>query len=338
MNFSLERNSKLNKDFIFRHLTEEQIFAYYIGSFIYKKKLFRSNLRKDNNPTCSLYRNKSNTLIYKDFATGQSLNAFGYVMELFHCTYPEALRIIANDFGLIKDSNIKKNKGKIISKEFKVEEKEFSKIQVEIQDFTDLELKWWSKYGITKDILNKFNVYSCKHVFLNDQLIAESKQHCPIFGYYGKKYQGLELWRCYFPKNKSCKFIGNWPTKKIQGFDNIPKQGKLLVITKAMKDVLTLYSLGISAIAPCSETQFLSETVLEDLKKRFSYIVVLFDNDYTGITFMNRLKKKYPELLYTWIPRKLEAKDISDYYAKYGKKKTQQLIKQFLLSIKNEHL
>ena len=53
---------------------------------------------------------------------------------------------------------------------------------------------------------------------------------------------------------------------------------------------------------------------------------------------MNRLKKKYPELLYTWIPRKLEAKDISDYYAKYGKKKTQQLIKQFLLSIKDEHL
>lgn len=336
MNFSLERNSKLNKDFILQHLTEEQIFGYYLGSFINKKKLFCSNLRKDHKPTCSLYRNKSGTLIYKDFATGQSLNAFGYVMELFHCTYPEALRIIANDFGLIKDSNIKKNKGKIISKDVKIEEKEFSKIQVEIQEFSELELKWWNKYGITKDILDKFNVYSCKHVFLNDQLIAKSQQHCPIFGYYGRKFQGLELWRCYFPKNKACKFIGNWPTKKIQGLDNIPKSGKLLVITKAMKDVLTLYSLGISAIAPCSETQFVSETLLETLKKRFKYIIVLFDSDYTGISFMNKLKKRYSTLIYTWIPRKLEAKDISDYYYKYGKRSTQKLIKQFLLHIKHE--
>lgn len=327
MNFSLERNSKLNKDFIFRHLTEEQIFAYYIGSFIYKKKLFRSNLRKDNNPTCSLYRNKSNTLIYKDFATGQSLNAFGYVMELFHCTYPEALRIIANDFGLIKDTNIKKNKGKIISKEFKVEEKSFSKIQVEIQDFTELELKWWGQYGITSDILKKYNVYSCKHVFLNDQLIAESKQHCPIFGYYGKKYQGYELWKLYFPKRKESRFMGNYPAKKMQGYEQLPKTGKLCVITKSQKDCMTLYSLGIPACAPNSETVIPSDAIIADLKKRFKYIICLWDLDHTGIQFSKKIKKKYPELIVTLLPRVDRCKDISDYYKTFGKKRTLQMIK-----------
>lgn len=335
MNFSLEQPQKLNKDIILSKLTEEQIFSFYIGSEIKSKKLFRSKLRIDKNPTCSLYRNKSGTLIYKDFASGQYLNCFGYVMELFQCTYLIALNIIANDFGIIKNPSLVKNKGKIISNDFKITEKEFSKIQVEIQEFSDSEFRWWNKYGITKDILNKFNVCSCKHVFLNGQLVAKSQQHCPIFGYYGKKYQGEELWRIYFPKRKEYRFMGNWPTKKIQGLDYIPKFGNLLVITKSMKDVMCLYSLGISAIAPNSETQFIPEIVLIDLKKRFKYIIVLFDNDQTGISFMNKQKKQYPELIYTWIPRDYGAKDISDFYKIYGKKKTQELIKNYIIWLKS---
>lgn len=335
MNFSLEGPKKLNKDIILSHLTEEQIFSFYIGSNIKNKKLFRSKLRNDKNPTCSIYRNKSGTLIYKDFATGQSLNVFGYVMELFKCDYYTAIVIMANDFGLIKNSSIVKNKGKIISKDFKIEEKEFSKIQVEVQDFTDLELKWWAKYGITKDILNKFNVYSCKHVFLNGQLVAKSQQHCPIFGYYGKKYQGEELWKIYFPKRKESRFMGNYPAKKMQGYDQLPKNGKICVITKAQKDVMTLYSLGISACAPNSETVIPSDAIIEDLKKRFTYVIALWDNDYTGITFLNKFKKKYPELIYTWIPRSLGAKDISDFYKENGRKATLNLIKDFVLWLKN---
>lgn len=335
MNFSFNENPKLNKDLILSTISEEQIFAYYLGSEVKSKKLFRSRLRNDKNPTCSLYRNKSDTLIYKDFATSQHFDCFNYVMELFKCDYFEALRIIANDFEILKDNSLNKNKGKIISKYFKINEKEFSKIQVEIQEFTDLELKWWSRYGITLEILKNFDVYSCKHVFLNDQLIAKSQQHCPIFGYYGKKYQGNELWRIYTPKNKNCKFIGNWPSKKIQGLDYIPKSGKLLCITKSLKDVMTLYSLGVPAIAPNSETQFISESVLNDLKNRFKHVVVLFDNDQTGISFMNRIKKQHPEFIYTWIPRKYRAKDISDYYKEYDKNKTINLIKEFLIWLKN---
>lgn len=335
MNFSLNRQPKVNKDLVLSLYSEEQIFSFYIGSEVKSKKLFRSKLRNDKNPTCSIYRNKSGALIYKDFATGQHLNCFAYVMELFSCDYHQAVHIIANDFNIIRDSSITRNKGKIISNDFRIEEKEFSKIQIEKQDFTELELKWWLKFGITPEILKKYNVYSCKHVFLNGQLIAKSQQHCPIFGYYGKKYQGFELWRCYFPKRKTFRFITNWMSKKIQGYDQLPKSGKLLVITKSMKDVMCLYSMGITAIAPNSETQFVSDTVLEDLKKRFKNIVVFFDNDETGIAFMNKIKKKHPELVYTWLPRCLGAKDISDFYKENGRKATLNLIKDFVLWLKS---
>ena len=255
-------------------------------------------------------------------------------MELFKCDYYSALKIIANDFNIVRDSSIVKNRGKIISKDFRIEEKEFSKIQVEIQDFTELELKWWSKYGITPDILKKYNVYSCKHVFLNDQLVAKSQQHCPIFGYYGKKYQGNELWKIYFPKRKEYRFMGNYPSRKMQGYEQLPKTGKVCVITKSQKDCMTLYSLGIPACAPNSETIIPNEAIISDLKSRFKYIICLWDNDYTGISFLNKFRHKYPELIYTWIPRALKAKDISDYYKENGKKETIKLIKEFFVWLK----
>lgn len=101
-----------------------------------------------------------------------------------------------------------------------------------------------------------------------------------------------------------------------------------------MKDVMCLYSMGITAIAPNSETQFISDAVLEDLKTRFTHIVVLFDNDYTGISFMSKIKKLHPELVYTWLPRSSRAKDISDYYKEHGKGETLNLIKKFVLWLK----
>ena len=333
MDFSFQ--PKITKELILSRFSEEQLMEYYLHLPV-KKGLFRSPLRRDKQPTCSFYRNKSGTLIFKDFATGQHLNVFDVVQSIFKCNYFESLRIIANDFGIVRDSALRKNPGKINLNPIKIKDKEISKIQIEVQEFTDSELKWWGKYGISKDILKRFAVYSCKHVFLNDQLFAKSQQHCPIFGYYGKKYQGLELWRCYFPKRTSFRFITNWPSKKIQGYDQLPKKGKLLVITKSMKDSMCLYSCGITACAPNSENLFISDKVLEDLKSRFKNIVVLYDNDRPGLYNMAKIRRAHPELIYISIPKEFGSKDISDFYKDHGRSETLSLIKKFILWLK-EH-
>ena len=333
MDFSFQ--PKITKELILSRFSEEQLMEYYLHIPV-KKGLFRSPLRRDKQPTCSFYRNKSGTLIFKDFATGQHLNIFDVVQSIFRCDYFESLRIIANDFGIVRDNALHKNPGKINLNPIKIKDKEISKIQIEVQEFTDSELKWWGKYGISKDILKRFNVYSCKHVFLNDQLFAESQQHCPIFGYYGKKYQGLELWRCYFPKRTSFRFITNWPSKKIQGYDQLPKKGKLLVITKSMKDSMCLYSCGITAWSPNSENLFIPDKVLGDLKNRFENIVVLYDNDRPGLYNMAKIRKEHPELTYVFIPKRYGSKDISDFYKDHGRKETLNLIKTFILWLK-EH-
>lgn len=332
MNLSFE--PKLTKELILSKFSEEQLMEYYLNIPV-KKGLVRSPLREDKRPTCSFFRNNKGTLMFKDFATGQCLDVFSIVQQTFRCNYFEALRIIANDFGIIQSKTLQKNPGKINENPIKIEDKEISKIQVEIQDFTELELKWWAKYGITPEILKKFNVYSCKHVFLNGNLLAKSQQHCPIFGYYGKKYHGIELWRCYFPQRTSYRFITNWPSKKIQGYDQLPKKGKLLVITKSLKDTMCLYSCGITAIAPNSENLEIKDNILKELQSRFKYIVYFYDNDLPGISNMNRIKKRFPNLIYYWIPRAFGVKDFSDFYKKYGRTFTLNFIKNEINLIKN---
>jgi hypothetical protein len=328
-NFTFE--PKITKEFLLSKNNEETYMAYYLGAPV-NKGLFVSPLRDDKHKTCSYFRGKSGTLYFKDFATGQCLDFVNVVMTKYSCNYHEAIRIIAKDFGYTTSAPIKTSAIKIQPK-FEGNKQTF--IRVEVKDFTEAELKWWNSFGITKEILNKFKVYSCKTVFLNNYIYAQSAQHSPIYGYYFGKKENIEQWRIYMPKRKEFRFIGNVSTKTIQGYKQLPRKGKVVVITKSMKDVLCLYSLGISAIAPNSETQFVSEKVLEELKQRFEHIVLLYDNDLTGVKFTNKLRKQYPELIVTLIPRSTGAKDISDHYRLHGRSKTLELIKSAIKIYKN---
>lgn len=328
-NFTFE--PKITKEFLLSKNNEETYMAYYLGAPV-NKGLFVSPLRDDKHKTCSYFRGKSGTLYFKDFATGQCLDFVNVVMTKYSCNYHEAIRIIAKDFGYTTSAPIKTSAIKIQPK-FEGNKQTF--IRVEVKDFTEAELKWWNSFGITKEILNKFKVYSCKTVFLNNYIYAQSAQHSPIYGYYFGKKENIEQWRIYMPKRKEFRFIGNVSTKTIQGYKQLPKKGKVVVITKSMKDVLCLYSLGISAIAPNSETQFVSEKVLEELKQRFEYIALLYDNDLTGVKFTNKLRKQHPELIVTLIPRSTGAKDISDHYRLHGRSKTLELIKSAIKIYKN---
>ena len=330
--FNFTIDPKITKEFLLSKNSEETYMSYYLGVPV-KKGLFRSPLRSDNHNTCSFFRGRSGNLYFKDFATGQCLTFEGVVMEKYHCTYPNALKIIAKDFGYIQSSEVKKQEIKIQPK-FEGEKETF--IQVEIKDFSESELKWWNSFGVTKQTLDKYKVYSIKTVFLNGNIYAQSIQHSPIYGYYFGKKENIEQWRIYMPKRKEFRFIGNVSTKTIQGYKQLPDNGKLLVITKSMKDTMLLSSLGIPAVAPNSETQFVSEKLLDEFRERFKNIVLLYDSDLTGVRFMNKIRKQYRDLIVCMIPRKYEAKDISDFYQKYGRSKTISLIKESINYIKRE--
>lgn len=97
-----------------------------------------------------------------------------------------------------------------------------------------------------------------------------------VFGYYGGIKQDIEQWRIYHPQKTKYKWISNWKNHQIQGAHMLPKQGgDLLVITKSLKDVMCLYEYGITAIAPCSENEFLTDTQYQKVRNKFKNIILL---------------------------------------------------------------
>lgn len=323
---------KIDKDFILSKINQESIMQHYTGNDVTSKKLVTSCLRSDNHVTCGYYKSKSGVLYMHDFATGEHLDCWNLVMKMFNVNYYQALEIIAKDFCLV-ESNIVKTKPVIVPE---IKETESAIIQVQIKSFTQKELDWWQQFGINKKILKKYHIYSLQYVFLNGELRFTSSEKCPIYGYYfGKDKNSKELWKIYFPfnKEKGIRFINNLPKKVLQGYHQLPKTGDLLVITKSMKDVASMYGFGITAVSTPSESTFVSDKQLEEFKSRFKHIVVLYDSDRPGKHNLWIIRKKYPELNYFVLPNNLE-KDFTDTLKVIGTNKMKELIKQFMSNYK----
>ena len=207
-NFSFKLDPIIDKDYIYSNISQERIIEHYLG-ITPKKGLFKSPLRNDKTPTCSFYKNNKGDIIFNDFSGHFKGNCISIVMYKFNCSYSDALKIIANDFGLYSFNYIPKNEKLISYTENEFEIKKESKIQIELQDFSDYELSWWNSFGITYNTLKKFNVYSCKNIFLNDKYFSSSNKKNLIFGYYNGINNNLERWRIYFPNRYEFRFLSN---------------------------------------------------------------------------------------------------------------------------------
>ena len=321
----------ITKQYIESIASQEQLMYLYTGLIPKANKLYSSPFRKEIRPSCSFYTNKHDDLVLKDFGTGSSFSWINIVMYKYSCNYGRALQIAAEDLGIISKTNKIRNKSAKLISIPKIE-KSSSDIKVQIKEFTKKELEWWNSFGISQKTLKYYNTFSIQTSFLNGKIHMFSQEDNPIYGYYFGKDEDLELWKLYFPKtkNKGYRFLTNAKENIIQGWKQLPKTGEFVVITKALKDVMLLYEFGIPACAPNSETVFLSDNYLNNLKSRFKNIIVLFDSDFAGISSMRNLRKKYPELSYTFIPRKY-AKDLSDFYKRFGLKRTIKLIEEYKL-------
>lgn len=305
---------KITKEFLLSKYSEETYMQTYLKIPV-KKGLQISPLRNDKRPTASFYRNRKGELIFHDFGIGFHNNFIGVVMYLHNCSYYKALNIIASDFGLIE--KCEKPNIKIKISDEKLDKKEDTSIKVVIKEFSKKELDWWNSFGISKKTLEKFKVFSCEHVFLNDNYFDSSSDKNMIFGYYGGVKNDVELWRIYFPQKKVYRFISNWPSKIIQGVKQLPKKLDSLVLTKSLKDVMALYELGIPAIAPCSENIIISSSQMFRLVLKYKHIYLLWDNDLPGVKAANKYRKLYPFIKCIFIKRKY-SKDISDLHKKRG--------------------
>ena len=134
---TIEIPPKLSKELIEDRVGQETLMSTYSGVPI-KRGLFKSTLRSDKKPTCAFYRNNKGRLIYKDFGSDFCGDWISVLRYKFNCDFVTALRIAANDFGIIKSPKLVKSK--IIKPEEIIPETKQAIIQVEIRPFQEYEL------------------------------------------------------------------------------------------------------------------------------------------------------------------------------------------------------
>lgn len=330
MQYTLDPD-RITKQMLLSLHTEEEYMSHYLG-IIPSKGLHCNPLRVDKKPTASFYRSKSGELIFKDFQTGFHANFVDVVIAKFNTDLYRALRIIARDFGIISKASGTRNEPAIKYDGSVIEGQQETVLQCEVKDFTNKELLWWKSFGISESTLKRFHVYSVKHVFLNGNYLLTSSLANPTYGYYFGKEEGRELWKIYFPLKEKFRFLLN--TSKLQGASQLPATGEYVVVTKSMKDVMTLYELGIPAVAPQAESVIIKTQQYNALKKRFKQVIFNADWDRAGQRFMIESRRKFGTICLSFVDKSKDAKDISDYAQKHGFDKAVLLIEALKYQLK----
>jgi len=303
---------------ILERISEEDIYRHYVGDFKIGK-VYNSPLRDDKNPSFGIFVDKkSGSLLYKDMATGQCGGVVKLVKEIKGLTtYRQALEEI------VKDMNVWSISDKLQSRrKYKHVE---TKITISRKPFSYIDMNFWWQFGIGFETLKKFNVYATSKFFVNSIEKAKYTKELPIYAY--KVFDKFKIYRPLSPKID--KWRGNLSLLDIQGFEQLPESGELLVITKSLKDVMTLYELGYNAIAPSSETADIPEIVVTNLKSRFKRITMFYDRDKTGMSFTRKAVAKYG-FDFIFINKKHKTKDISDLVRNIGSPISSEIIKNLL--------
>jgi 5S rRNA maturation endonuclease (ribonuclease M5) len=306
---------------ILESTTEYDIYSYYIGDNFDIGRIMLSPLRKDKHPSFGIFKSeKYGQLLFKDQATGVFGNCITFVSKLFSISYREAvLRILAD----IENDNLTYSvEGIDIQQDYKTIS---TIISVKKKPFCKADDEYWGQFSLFRDDLRHFNVYPISEYWLNG-IIQPWAYKWDNPGYAYELYNKFKIYKPL--SEKKYKWISNCGSYDIQGYEQLSMNGDLLIITKALKDVMVLHKLGYQAIAPQGENHSIPEKVITTLKDRFTKIIVFYDNDQAGRNGANKIANKF-ELTTIFIPEN-RPKDISDYTKEYGLDSSKELLNNLL--------
>ena len=289
------------------------VFTHYMGEAC-KKKVFRNPFRTDSNPSCHLYYNDDRTggegrFILKDFGDsdwhGDCFWLVGRLTGLNPKTdFMEILRVIDRECELFILDDAPTGFHPVMKKVDYVSKSDNRpvKFNPKYRNFNKHEIAYWQSYGISLDILSRFNVKCLSSCYFEradgTYYNIYGTMEVPMFGYTFNGGAGIKVYR---PNAGIGRFMyaGKLPKPYVFGMEQLQLlsddgsrivQSKLnnvkdscLFITGGEKDVMTLAAHGFSAVCFNSETAKISREIFCNLAETFPYIAFLYDCDETGI-------------------------------------------------------
>lgn len=313
---------------ILAYVTEEEIFKHYLSGEFPINHLIISPLRpNDINPSFGLFFSEiHHKLMYKDFG-GTRGDCFQFVANLPQnkgISYPQILKNIFLELCL--DKPLKSQ----IQADYTKPDTIFKVVP---RDFKQHDLDFWKSFGISLSTLLYYRVTPVSVIYINDNPNGTVQ---PKFTYAFREFKDNKLtYKIYKPfEKKENKWRSNHNSTIHQGYTQLNSKGKILIITKSLKDVMNIReNLKLDAVGIQSESVIISEKVINEYFSRFRQVIGFFDNDDAG----KLIATKYTELYNIpciFVPdRYRPAKDPSDLYKQQGLQNYLPIIKQLIAKI-----
>lgn len=322
---STSRQTTIGKQGLLNITNECSLASYYLG-INNLPCLIKSPLRTDNHPSFSLYTRDGKSVYYRDFATGEKGSLLELLSKLWSLSYDETIDRIYRDINysnnnvkinLIKDSNTNVKKLNDVA----------TILECKTREWRDYDIEYWNSYGITLEWLKYADVYPISHkiIIKNGKRMVYPADKLAYT--YVEFKEGKTTHKFYQPLNSNgFKWQNNHDRSVVSLWTKVPARGLIICVCSSLKDALCLWSnTGIPSIAIQGEGYPLSQTAINELKRRFKRQYILLDNDEPG----RKDAKKLTELTgFTniEIPQFEGGKDVSDYFKVFGK---QQFINLF---------
>ena len=229
------KKPKQSLEWILSRVTEYEIYSHYLGQFKVGA-IYNSPFRKDKNPSFGVYYSKRyNKLLFKDHGTGDCGDIIKFVSLYTGLSdYSDILNNIVEQLHITKDTKLDSTKQYIPTGE--------TVIGIVRQPWTLVDNTYWSMFHISQKTLEKFNVFSIKYYLCNGIVKGIYKDSNPMYAY--KVNNNFKIYRPL--GDKYTKWRNNLSQEDIQGFQQLPRKGDLLIITKSLKDVMCLYESVLS--------------------------------------------------------------------------------------------
>lgn len=312
--------SSIDLNEILNNVSEEDILYYYLN-ISRLPVVIKSPFREDKNPSFSLFYSKDrNRILYYDFSSRECGNLYTLLGKLWNTDYNNVLNRLSKDILNIKP--LTPNLSKVpITKSYKKHTYNESRLECKIREWQDYDLEYWKSFGISKKWLEYADVYPISHkiIIKNDKrYIFKADKYAYV---YVERKEGNITMKIYQPFNKKgYKWSNKHDSSVISLWTKIPKYGDILCICSSLKDALCLWeNTGIPSIAVQGEGYTMSNTAIQELKKRYKFIYILFDNDEAGLIDGVKLANQtgFTNLI---LPHFENGKDISDLYKSLNNK------------------
>lgn len=276
--------------------------------------VINSPLREDNKPSFGLYTLDDKKVHYYDFSTKDKGGLFDLLMKYWGESYKATLMRVWEDLPNFSNTNVKLN-NTIKKKTYQSLKSRNIDLQCKVREWRDYDLDYWASYGISLEWLKYADIYPISHKIV----IRDNQRY--VFGAdkyayaYVERKEGKVTLKIYQPFNKGgYKWSNRHDRSVISLWTKVPEFGDRICICSSMKDALCLWAnTGIPSLAIQGEGYGMSDTAINELKRRYKHIYILLDNDEAGLLDAEKLAQTtgFTNIV---LPQFNEGKDVSDLF------------------------